>query len=47
METTSGLTRTIARFITQVDTASIPGEDFEQAKVALLDWFAVLTGRKG
>jgi 2-methylcitrate dehydratase PrpD len=42
METHEGLTRTIARFITQVDTGSIPREDFEQAKVALLDWLSVL-----
>jgi 2-methylcitrate dehydratase PrpD len=46
METHEGLTRTIARFITQVDTASIPQEDFDQAKVALLDWLAVLLAGK-
>ena len=46
MESTSGLTRTIARFITQVDTVSIPREDYEQAKVALLDWLAVLLAGK-
>ncbi|OGP49598.1 MAG: hypothetical protein A2Y79_00090 [Deltaproteobacteria bacterium RBG_13_43_22] len=41
METNQGLTRTIARFITQVEPSSIPLECYEQAKVAFLDWFAV------
>jgi 2-methylcitrate dehydratase PrpD len=46
METNPGLTRIIARFITQVDPSSIPVEDYEQAKVAFLDWFAVLMAGK-
>ena len=46
METTLGLTRTIARFITQVEPSSIPPECYEQAKVAFLDWFAVLMAGK-
>src|SRR4030043_1341104 len=41
METNQGLTRTIARFIPQVDPSSIPLECYEQAKGAFLDWFAV------
>jgi 2-methylcitrate dehydratase PrpD len=46
METNPGLTRTIARFITQVDAASIPMGDYEQAKVAFLDWLSVLLAGK-
>ncbi len=46
METNQGLTRTIARFITQVDAASIPREDYDQAKIALLDWLSVLLAGK-
>ncbi len=46
METTLGLTRTIARLITQADLSSIPRECYEQAKVAFLDWFAVLMAGK-
>lgn len=41
-----GLTRTIARFIVDVDSSHIPPECFEQAKVAFLDWLAVLTAGK-
>ncbi len=46
METTSGLTRTIARFITQVEQASIPPEEYEQAQIAFMDWLSVLLAGK-
>jgi len=41
MESPLGLTKTIARFITQVEPSSIPAQCYEQAKVAFLDWLAV------
>ncbi len=41
MEANLGLTKTIARFIVDIDSSTIPFECFEQAKVAFLDWLAV------
>ncbi|MGA3085670.1 MAG: MmgE/PrpD family protein [Thermodesulfobacteriota bacterium] len=46
MEANLGLTKTIARFIVDVDSSTIPFECFEQAKVAFLDWLAVLMAGK-
>ena len=41
-----GLTRAIARFIVETDPSDIPIHIHEHAKVAFLDWFAVLMAGK-
>ena len=41
-----GLTETIARFIVETDPSDIPIHIHEHAKVAFLDWFAVLIAGK-
>lgn len=48
MERTNGggLTRTIARFIVEIDSSDILLSEYEHAKVAFLDWFAVLMAGK-
>lgn len=48
MERTNGggLTKTIARFIVETDSSDILPSEYEHAKVAFLDWFAVLMAGK-
>lgn len=41
-----GLTRSIARFIVETDGAAIPQSAFEHAKVAFMDWMAVMLAGK-
>jgi len=45
-ETPEGLTRRLARFVSQTNEADIPESIYEHAKVALLDWYAVTIAGK-
>jgi len=45
-EASEGLTRRIARFVSQTRDADIPESIYEHAKVALLDWYAVTIAGK-
>ncbi len=45
-KTDEGLSRKIARFVFESNSADIPPLTFEHVKVALLDWFAVLMAGK-
>jgi 2-methylcitrate dehydratase PrpD len=46
MEEKSGLTRTLARFISTTRDLVIPRESYEQTKIAFLDWLGVLLAGK-
>jgi 2-methylcitrate dehydratase PrpD len=45
-EASEGLTRRIARFVSQTSGGDIPESIYEHAKVALLDWYAVTIAGK-
>jgi len=46
VEQAEGITAKLAAFITGTDEARIPGEVYEHAKVAFMDWVAVTLGGK-